>query len=288
MFRKFLVRVQAAALILIVFGTCTMPASAVCKNATVVIHGHQVHFSPAACVVGDSAYVPLREFVEALDDSAEIQWDSGRQKAVVTLPDLTIEVRQGNSYIVANGHYLYLGGKVRNWEGHLMLPVAPLADALGVTVNWDPDNLKLSVTGEVKPLSYAYYDEYKLYWLSHIIHAEAGTESLEGMIAVGNVVLNRVRNDYWSSDIYDVIFDNSAGVQFSPTESGTIYEEPCAEAVLAAKLAMEGADVVGDSLFFLNPSISNSGWFDRNCEFFATIGNHRFYTCEYYLDGFHD
>jgi N-acetylmuramoyl-L-alanine amidase len=42
-----------------------------------------------------------------------------------------------------------------------------------------------------------WYDEEDLYWLSRIISAEARGESLEGQIAVGNVVLNRMKSDRW-------------------------------------------------------------------------------------------
>ena len=74
--------------------------------------------------------------------------------------------------------------------------------------------------------------------------------------------------------------------QFSPTANGTIYQDPSDEAIIASKMAMDGVNVVGDSLFFLNPSIASSRWFDRNCTFYTKIGQHSFYTCDYYADGF--
>ena len=286
MFCRFSKRLSALIVALILLAACALPVSAASKKATVYIRGRQVSFSPAACMVGDETYVPLREFAEALDPRVEISWNEERQRATVTMSGLTLEVTQGWSFIVANGHYLYLGGRVRNWEGSLMLPVSPLADGFGVEIDWDEETNTVSVTGEVKPISYAYYDDYTLYWLSHIIHAEAGVESMEGKIAVGNVVMNRVHNAYWSSDIYDVIFDNSCGVQFSPTEDGSIYQDPSEESIAAAKMVLDGADVAGNSLFFVNPDIGYTGWFERNCELVAVIGNHDFYTAEYYFDGF--
>ena len=286
MLRSKILRLSALIVALVLLAACMLPASAASKKATVFIRGREVSFTPAATLVGDETYVPLRKFAEALDPSVEISWNESKQRATVTMTGLTMEVTQGWCFIVANGHYLYLGGRVRNWDGSLMVPVTPLADVFGVDIEWDEETSTVSVTGDVKPISYAYYDDYTLYWLSHIIHAEAGIESMEGKIAVGNVVMNRVHNDYWSSDIYDVIFDNSSGVQFSPTEDGTIYNDPSEESIIAAKMVLDGADVAGNSLFFVNPRIGYTGWFERNCELVTVIGNHDFYTAELYFDGF--
>ncbi len=271
---------------LVIMIVCILPASAVCKPATVLVRNRQVDFSPKARTVGETVYVPLRAFVETMDPDAVIEWNAKAMRATISAADLYMEVTQGSTWIYANGHYLYLYGQVYNWDGSLMLPYDVLAKVFGVSASWDADSCTLKLTGDMKPISWAYYDEYTLYWLSHIVNAEAGCESLDGMIAVGNVVLNRVRNSAWSSDIYNVIFDRVGGVQFSPTENGTIYQDPSSEAVIASKMAMEGANVAGDSLFFLNPAISSSGWFDRNCTFTVQIGHHSFYACDYYASGF--
>src|SRR5699024_8602041 len=106
-----------------------------------------------------------------------------------------------------------------------------------------------------------------LYWLSRLINAEAGNQPLEGKIGVGNVVLNRVADPTCPDTIYDVIFDARYGVQFSVTETGAIYLEPNEESVIAAKICLEGYNVVEDSLFFLNPQISSKTWFEKNFTF---------------------
>lgn len=284
--RKVIRRLSALLIALVLAAGCMLPVSAVAKKATVYIRDRQVNFSNDPCMVGEEAYVPLREFVEALDPRTEVSWNEEKQRATVTMEGLTMEVTQDWCFLIANGHYIYLNGRVRNWNGSLMVPVTPLAEVFGVEAEWDVETDTVSITGTVSPISYASYDEYTLYWLSHIIFAEAGIESMEGKIAVGNVVMNRVNNDYWSDDIYEVIFDKSCGVQFSPAENGTIYLDPSEEAIAAAKLVMEGADVVGNSLFFVNLEISHTSWFDRSCELVTTIGRHTFYTAEYYFDGF--
>ena len=117
-----------------------------------------------------------------------------------------------------------------------------------------------------------------VYWLSRIISAESAGEPMLGKIAVGNVISNRVASPDYPDTIYDVIFDTKYGVQFEPTGNGTIYQTPTAESVTAARLCLDGASVVGGSLYFFNPATAGSSWIARSCTYYGTIGNHRFYT----------
>ena len=91
-----------------------------------------------------------------------------------------------------------------------------------------------------------------MYWLSRIICAEAGGESLAGQVAVGNVVLNRVDSDEFPNTIHEVIFDRKHAVQFEPVSNGTVYNEPTETSVQAAKLALQGVNTAGKSLYFFN------------------------------------
>ena len=113
--------------------------------------------------------------------------------------------------------------------------------------------------------------------MSRIISAESRGEPLAGKLAVGTVVLNRVASSQFPDTIYGVIFDDKWGVQFTPTANGTIYQEPTAESVLAAKLCLDGAREAGDSLYFLAPKIATNHWVMENRELVAIIGNHWFY-----------
>ena len=272
---RFLVALLLAASLFII------PVSAKFTTISVYIRGQELICDPMVRRIDDLTYVPLRAFVQALDEEAQFSWSDETQCAVVSASGVEIKIRQDGSYIVANGSYLYLdGGNVRNEEGSLMLPIRPLAKAFGVTVEWDSERDCVLVTGSVEPITpgWAFYNEESVYWLSHIVYSEAGCEPLEGQIAVAQVVLNRKACSLWPNTIYGVIFDNRAGVQFSPTANGTIYQEPSEESVAAAKMALEGADVVGDCCYFLNPDISSDKWFERNCNYYTTIGSHKFYN----------
>ena len=83
-------------------------------------------------------------------------------------------------------------------------------------------SLSLSGTPRAVVSGSAFYDADVVYWLSRIISAESRGEPLIGQIAVGNVVLNRVRSSAFPNTVWGVIFDRKWGVQFSPVSNGTI------------------------------------------------------------------
>ncbi|MBE6653006.1 MAG: cell wall hydrolase [Ruminococcaceae bacterium] len=134
-------------------------------------------------------------------------------------------------------------------------------------------------SGDPTKVSWAdtYYDSTDLYWLSRIISAEAKGEPLAGQIAVGNVVLNRVRSQQFPHTVKDVIFDTKYGTQFSPVAVGTIYQAPTESSVRAAKICLEGYTLSTKMLYFFNPRISTSSWIERTRPYIMTIGNHKFY-----------
>ena len=137
------------------------------------------------------------------------------------------------------------------------------------------------VSGTAKPSApgWSFYNDDNVYWLSRIINAEARGESLDGQIAVGNVVLNRVASPLFPDTIYTVIFQTTYGIiQFSPIANGSIYTTPAESCVIAAKLALDGANTASDSLYFLNVKAATTLWVVRNCSYVTTIGNHSFYV----------
>lgn len=243
--------------------------------------------------VDATTYMPIRAFSEALRQEVTLEWDQETQTVTVVLEpktdedgtplteSLTVTATVGEQYMVANDRYLYVPNGVLNLEGTVMVPIRELAKIFGVEIAWHDDTWSISIDStelDILDPGADFYVEDDLYWLSHIIHAESGNQPLEGMIGVGNVVLNRVADPTCPDTIYDVIFDNRYGVQFSPTETGAIYDDPNEESIIAAKLCLEGYDVAGASLFFLNPEIGVSNWFASTRTYVATIGDHAFYA----------
>ncbi len=137
--------------------------------------------------------------------------------------------------------------------------------------------LEEGVSYRVKTSAEVYADS-DLYWLSRLIEAEAGKEPLEGKIAVGNVVLNRVKTPGFPDDVLGVIFDREYGVQFGPTETGNINVSPSEESTIAAKLCFEGVEMSGGSLYFVNPKVGADNWFKSELTYIKTIGRHDFYA----------
>lgn len=191
-----------------------------------------------------------------------------------------LELSEDEEYVSINGRYYYLEHPVIQYLGTTFYPLETLCEIFSCTlqtgdsgaVNIDAGGVCLPVSGD------EYYDETDLYWLSRIIFAESGNQCLDGMLGVGNVVLNRVESGAFPDSVYEVIFDSRYGIQFSPVETGSIYREPSDGAVIAAKLCLEGCSVAGESLYFVNPKLGLSAWFKSTRTYLVSIGDHDFYA----------
>ena len=256
----------------------TFPTQASAAGVSVYIGSSRLN---GAFIANDTTMVPLRAFCESIRPDCRVSWDGSTRTAYISAEGLSITARSGREYITANGRCLYVGtNSFISQNGSFMLPVRTLAKAFGAGVNWSSAKRSVTVTpgsGAIKSGS-EFYDPEAVYWLARIISAEAQGESLRGQIAVGNVVMNRVASPDYPNSIYGVIFDRNGGVQFTPVANGTIYDEPTNRAVTAAKLVLDGADVAGDCMYFLNEEISTSFWIVENCSYVMTIGNHSFYV----------
>ena len=258
----------------------SFPAEAVLSRTPINVFIGKNHFAPDMTILTENTtYVPLRDFCLVMDEDAEIIWDNKDNTIYVTTEKLNLSVQVGQSYLIANGRYLYLENPCYISQGTAMIPIRVIAKAFDAQVSWNGQLKQVAVTEGSGAIESGdiYYNKDNLYWLSRIINAEARGESLAGQVAVGNVVLNRVYGDNWPDTVYEVVFDTRCGVQFSPTANGAIYNEPSESAIIAAKLALDGAQVVGGSLFFLNKAKATSRWIINNCVYVTTIGSHSFY-----------
>ena len=222
-------------------------------------------------------YIPARELCERL--GAKVSWSRDEKQATVTLPGLELTAKPGDRYIVANGRYLFCPDGVKLKRNRLMAPASALAKAFGAGLDYDAATRVLSLTsgGLVIESAETYFDKDDLYWLSRIIEAESGVEPLDGKIAVGNVVLNRRDRDEFPDTVKGVIFDRRCGIQFSPAYSGSIYNTPRKESVIAAKLCLDGANVAGESLYFTPIRRAQTCWAARNRPVFGQIGKQMFF-----------
>ncbi len=259
---------------LFLFTAALLAVPAAARDVPVLLDGRVLE-SPGSLENG-TTYISMREFCEAL--GMRVWWENGAAHAESST--LSITATPGAQYLVANGRYLYIPGAVRIDAGRTLVPIRALGKATGAEVWWDralQAPCAASGTGSIEP-GETFYDTDDVYWLACIISAESRGEPLEGQIAVGNVVLNRVASPDFPNTIYDVIFDTAGGVQFTPIVNGQIDLPPADISILAAMLVLDGADTAGDSLFFFAPALSQSTWIAENRTYRVTIGCHWFYA----------
>ena len=111
-----------------------------------------------------------------------------------------------------------------------------------------------------------------VYLLARLISAEARGEPYVGQVAVGAVVLNRVRHPSFPSSVSGVIYQTDA---FTCVSDGQ-FNKPIAEsAYRAAQDALGGWDPSGGAIYYYNPATATSAWIWSR-PLIVTIGSHRF------------
>lgn len=108
--------------------------------------------------------------------------------------------------------------------------------------------------------------------LARLISAEARGEPYTGQVAVGAVVLNRVRHPSFPNTISGVIYQAGA---FSCLQDGQFNQPVADSAYQAAREAMAGADPTGGAIYYFNPVTATSKWIWSR-PLIVTIGKHRF------------
>lgn len=112
-----------------------------------------------------------------------------------------------------------------------------------------------------------------LYLLARAISAEARGEPYIGQVAVGAVILNRVKHPSFPSTVAGVIYQSGA---FSSVSDGQFAAVTITDSARkAARDALNGWDPTGGAIYFYNPAKSTSKWiFSRPVV--LTIGDHVF------------
>ena len=131
---------------------------------------------------------------------------------------------------------------------------------------------RLALTKEDTSGAYA-ANATELEWLAATIQAEAGGESYTGKLAVGSVIMNRVKSSAFPNTIISVITQN---LQFASYRSGKveliIANGPNSTCIQAAQEVLAGARV-GDYLFFMTQYYADYYGISE----YTMIGNHAFF-----------
>ncbi len=246
---------------------------------SVMLNGVPMTFTLQPQIINGTSYLPLTEFFVQM--GCTVEGVASTNTIQVTIPGtLNVTFTHGSNLVVANNRYFLMDAPPVYYEGFTMVPARTLATIFSSTVSYDYEAQTIMFVGGGWPLTPAdlYYNQEDLMWLARIINAESRGESLDGKIAVGNVVLNRVESSLFPNTVEGVIFDREFGIQFTPAYSGSIYKEPTEQSVIAAKLCLEGIDLLDEtSYYFLNLSKTSPGWIERTKTVDVVIGNHTFF-----------
>ena len=156
---------------------------------------------------------------------------------------------------------LYISYNYENLEMHSNV-FAATKDQSSTSTKKNTDQSSIDNTGDMIDL------------LARLINGEARGEPYKGQVAVGAVVMNRVKSSEFPDTISGVIYQKGqfscvTDGQFNKAidENSTVYK--------AAREAINGADPTNGCIFFYNPKTSKSKWLYTRPTV-ITIGSHRF------------
>ena len=116
------------------------------------------------------------------------------------------------------------------------------------------------------------FSESDVYLLARTIYAEGRGEPYTGQVAIGAVIMNRIRSPKFPNTVSGVVYQKHA---FTAVSDGQINLTPNDTAMKAARDAMNGWDPTGGALYYYNPAVATSSWiFDRQTV--TVIGRHVF------------
>ena len=246
-------------------------------DPTLTVDGQPITTDVAKTYRGDTTYVALVPMSKYLDPTILSKWDAGTRTATVHNDKLVLNAKVGALYLTVNNRYFYVPEGIQIENGQVMVPLSALVKAFGGSLTWNGATGVTAVTRGSGAAQWGeqYYNANDLFWLSRVIYTESGNQPLEGKMAVGNVVLNRVKHPAFPNTVEGVLAQKN---QFTTYWTGHIGgSTPNAESVIAAKLVLDGGVVeeVKNALYFDSAA---SSWASRNRTCVAVIGGHRFYA----------
>ena len=110
--------------------------------------------------------------------------------------------------------------------------------------------------------------------LARTINGEARGEPYEGQVAIGAVILNRVKSSNFPNTVAGVVYQKGAftavqdgQINIPISEGSTVYK--------AAEDAKNGWDPTGGAIYYFNPNTATNNWIWSR-PYITTIGKHRF------------
>lgn len=271
---KFLKKILTLLLIIVL----SLQLSYAKTGISIKVNGKYLSPDVAPFISNSSTYVPIRFISEALNIN-DITWNPSSNSVTIKYNNKTLVLFVNKNYAYLNNEYIKLENNALIVNSRTFIPVRFVSNCFDANVEWDDNNQTVIINSSnyVNSSAEENNSNDSIYWLSRIIEAEASGEPYKGKVAVGEVILNRVKSNDFPNTIWGVIFDDNFGIQFEPVSNGTIYNTPSSDSISAAKDALDGSNYVGECLYFLNPTIAKNNWIIKNREYYTTISNHDFY-----------
>lgn len=276
------------------------------EEITVRIDEQPLQFDAEPFLENGRVMVPMRGIFEHFD--ALVYWD-GESKTVRAFARgevLTLQV--GKTKFDHNGELFDMDTAPVIRSGRTFVPVRFIAQSLGMDVAWDADNQRVEISkkseSDTSPATeptpgndapkptdepatnapevpanehetidpIAQYSEEEIELLTRVINAEAYSEPFEGKVAVGAVIMNRVKSSAFPNTITAVIYQPN---QFYVVSNGAIHRSLAPDSREAALEALRGNDPTDGALFFWNPNRSESPFVSK-LQTNVVIGGHAF------------
>ena len=234
------------------------------------------------CVTGEDAYAlacsVCTTYAKAIEGGIRVRAaaDAGRAIYTVLAVGDTIEVDTAAEAIAGWVAVLYDGS-----TGYVSSDYVDVSMDMGTAVTIEEEQAAIAAAKAAEEAAAAKaravtvqneavaasYDDVTL--LAALIQCEAGNECYDGQLAVGAVVVNRVRSGGYPSSVYGVIYQSG---QFTPAGRGSVASVaasgPKSSCIQAAQAALSGVDNTGGALSFRPVSSGRGG---------VVIGNHVFF-----------
>ncbi len=241
------------------------------------VNGSFVKCAQKPVLLNGTTYIPLRAFGDAIGGT--IHWDQTDMAATMTKDGHSFVFYHQKDYCLIDG--IQKSYTSIDYKDLTFIPVRAVSEVLGYNVEWDDFNLTVKISApsvevknNCKDTSYTYDD---IMYLAKITHIESGYQHFKVKLGVAGTVVNRVRSGEFPNTIKDVIFDTKYGVQFPPAHTSKFNATPSKESVIAAKCVLNGVNVVGNSLYFVDTPYAKGSWVHNNRPFYATIVDMSFY-----------
>lgn len=161
-------------------------------------------------------------------------------------------------------------GKIKMIKKKWLIIFLMLCTILFIIINININNVENSIV-YAKSSSSTTSD---LQLMARAINGEARGEPYEGQVAVGAVILNRVKSSQFPNTIAGVIYQSGAFTAVADGQINVAISEG-STVVKAAQDAMNGWDPTGGAIYYFNPATATNKWIWSR-PLIKTIGKHRF------------